>query len=142
MLTQGNTQVVQTRITDPSGVAALGVVPRALGGTYSVQAFFGPGGPTPPTLSADLEDTASSASGASLTVNRGGRLVDHPRGATPRTPALSLERHVQRERLRREHGELQPLGRRGFRGLDHRRRGRWQRLHGYGEHRGPTEPSA
>ena len=70
VLTQGGTQVVQTRITDPSGVAALGAVPQALSGTYSVQAFFGPGGPTPPTLAADPVYAASSASGASLTVNQ------------------------------------------------------------------------
>jgi hypothetical protein len=70
VLTQGGTQVVQTRITDPSGVAALGIVPQALSGTYSVQAVFGPGGPTPPTLSADPVYTASSASGASLTVSQ------------------------------------------------------------------------
>ena len=70
VLTQGGTQVIQTRITDPSGVAALGAVPQALSGTYSVQAFFGPGGPTPPTLPADPVYTPSSSSGASLTVNQ------------------------------------------------------------------------
>ena len=75
VLTQGGTQVVQTRITDASGVAALGAVPQALNGTYSVQAFFGPGGPTPPTLAADPVYTASSASGASLTVNQAGTLT-------------------------------------------------------------------
>ena len=61
--------MIQTRITDPSGFAALGVVPQALAGTYSVKAFFGPGGPTPPTLVADPVYATSSAAGSSLSVS-------------------------------------------------------------------------
>ncbi|HUK45575.1 MAG TPA: hypothetical protein VLV28_09785 [Gaiellaceae bacterium] len=65
------TPIVQTRITDPSGFAALGVVPLPLAGTYTVTAFFGPGGPTPPTLGADPVYMASSVSpGVALNVSQ------------------------------------------------------------------------
>ncbi len=75
VLTQGNTSVIQTRITDPSGIAALGIVPQVLSGTpaasktYTVSAFFGPGGPTPPTLPPDAIYANATASTTSLTVN-------------------------------------------------------------------------
>jgi hypothetical protein len=58
----GGSATIQTRITDPSGFAALGAVPTPLAGAYTVTAFFGPGGPTPPTLGADPVYAASSAS--------------------------------------------------------------------------------
>jgi hypothetical protein len=70
VLSQGAKQIVQTRFTDPSGVAALGTVPVTLNGTYTVQAYYGPGGPTPPTLAPDPVYTPSSASSVSLTAQQ------------------------------------------------------------------------
>ncbi len=68
--TSGGPTVVQTRATDPSGVAKLGVVTVPLSGTYTVAAFFGPGAgrPAAPTLLADPVYLSSQATtGASIT---------------------------------------------------------------------------
>jgi hypothetical protein len=45
--TGGGAPVIQTRITNLDGNAALGVVSQPLEGTYTVRAYFGPGGPFP-----------------------------------------------------------------------------------------------
>ena len=62
----GGLQVVQTRTTDLFGNAALGVVSPLAAGAYSVQAFFGPGGPL--GLPADPVYAASSSGTTQITV--------------------------------------------------------------------------
>jgi hypothetical protein len=62
----GGPAVVQTRITDLNGKASLGVVPLPLGGTYTVQAWFGPGGSV--SLPDDPVYVASSSGTSQLTV--------------------------------------------------------------------------
>ena len=64
--TGGGAPVVQTRTTDLAGRAGLGILPALAAGTYSVQAFFGPGGGA--SLPADPVYLPSSSPTAQLTV--------------------------------------------------------------------------
>jgi hypothetical protein len=66
--TGGGTPVVQTAITALGGVAQLGAVPQLNPGSYSVQAYFGPGAPV--ALPGDPVFTASqTTTPLSFTVN-------------------------------------------------------------------------